>query len=47
MEPTRHSINVKNTGSQGTHEIVFYDWGNANSQRIVVWVEGERRATSC
>src|ERR1700761_1640671 len=43
MQPIRHSIRVKNTGSEGTHEIVFYDYGDANSQRVVVCVHGLTR----
>lgn len=44
MNPTRHSIRVPNTvGEDGSHEIVFYDWGNPESLRVVVCVHGLSR----
>lgn len=43
MPATRHNIRVKNTGSEGTHEIVFYDYGNANAQRVAICVHGLTR----
>ena len=44
MQPTRHSIRVPNTvGPEGTHELVFYDWGNPESLRVVVCVHGLSR----
>lgn len=44
MTPTRHSIRVPNTvGEDGTHEIVFLDWGNPESLRVVVCVHGLSR----
>ena len=44
MTPTRHSIRAPNTvGPEGTHEIVFYDWGNPESRKVVVCVHGLSR----
>lgn len=44
MTPTRHSIPVPNTiGEKGTHQIVFYDWGNPDSANITVCVHGLTR----
>ena len=44
MIPVRHSILVPNTiGAQGKHEIVFYDWGNPDAQRVVICVHGLTR----
>lgn len=44
MTPRRHSFPVPNTvGAPGTHEIVFYDWGDVNAQRVVVCVHGLTR----
>ena len=43
MEPRRHSLNVKNTGGDGTHEIVFYDWGNVDAATVTVCVHGLTR----
>jgi pimeloyl-ACP methyl ester carboxylesterase len=47
MTPTRQSIRVANTvGEQGSHEIVFYDWGNPDAQRVTVCVHGLTRNAS-
>lgn len=44
MTPTRHSIPVPNTvGEKGTHQIVFYDWGNPESANVTVCVHGLTR----
>jgi len=43
MEQRRHSLRVKNTGSEGTHEIVFYDWGNVDAATVTVCVHGLTR----
>lgn len=44
MQPTRHSIRVANTvGPEGTHEIIFYDWGNPESLRVTICVHGLSR----
>lgn len=41
--PTRHALNVPNTGSKGTHEIVFYEWGPEDSEKVAVCVHGLTR----
>lgn len=43
MEPRRHSLTVPNLGADGTHEIVFYDWGDVTSNRTVICVHGLMR----
>ncbi len=44
MTPTRQTIRVANTvGEAGTHELVFYDWGNPDAQRVTVCVHGLTR----
>lgn len=44
VTPTRHTLRVKNTvGEEGTHELVFYDWGNPESLRVTVCVHGLTR----
>lgn len=43
MQPIRHSIPLPNIGSEGKHEIVFYDWGKPESQRVAVCVHGLTR----
>ncbi len=44
MEPRTHHIAVANTfGATGKHEIVFYDWGDANATKTVVCVHGLTR----
>jgi pimeloyl-ACP methyl ester carboxylesterase len=44
MTPTRHSIPVPNTvGAEGTHDIVFYDWGNPDATRVTICVHGLTR----
>ncbi|MES2984966.1 MAG: alpha/beta hydrolase [Pseudomonadota bacterium] len=44
MQPRRHSLLVPNTiGEPGMHELVFYDWGDINSQRVAVCVHGLTR----
>lgn len=42
-EPRRHSLRVPNTGSKGTHEIVYYEWGDEDSDRIAICVHGLTR----
>lgn len=44
MTPTRHSLRLPNTvGPEGTHEVVFYDWGNPESLKITICVHGLTR----
>lgn len=43
MEPRRHTLMVPNTGSEGSHEISFYDWGIEDSRDIVICVHGLTR----
>lgn len=44
MTPTRHILPLPNTfGAAGTHDIVLYDWGNPDAQRVVVCVHGLAR----
>lgn len=44
MTPTRHSIRVPNLlEGNGTHELVFYDWGDPMSAHTVVCVHGLTR----
>ncbi len=44
MQPTRHSIRLPNAnGAEGTHEIVFYDWGNVDAPKTIVCVHGLTR----
>jgi pimeloyl-ACP methyl ester carboxylesterase len=44
MTPTRHSLAVANSfGEAGTHDIVFYDWGNPSAQRVTICVHGLTR----
>ncbi len=43
MEPRYHTMRVPNTGSQGTHEIAFYDWGMEDSPDVVICVHGLTR----
>jgi pimeloyl-ACP methyl ester carboxylesterase len=46
MQPTRSSLRLPNTpGTQadGTHELVFYDWGSPDSARVAVCVHGLTR----
>ena len=44
MNPTRHSIRLPNSpGSDSTHEIVFYDWGNVDAPRVTICVHGLTR----
>lgn len=43
MEMRRHSIPVSNHIGDGKHEIVFYDWGDVNAQRVVICVHGLTR----
>lgn len=43
MTPTRHTLRVPNTGSEGTHEIVYYEWGPEDSDNIVICVHGLTR----
>lgn len=44
MQPTRHSIRLPNTiAGEGTHELVFFDWGDPMADRTVVCVHGLTR----
>ncbi len=44
MQPTRHSIRLHNSiGADGTHEIVFYDWGNVDAAKVTICVHGLTR----
>lgn len=43
MEPRYHTLQVPNTGTKGTHEIAFYDWGIEDSADVVVCVHGLTR----
>lgn len=44
MNPTCHSIPVANVvGEKGSHDLVFYDWGNADAQRVTFCVHGLTR----
>ena len=43
MEQRRHSLNVPNASSDGTHEIVFYDWGDINAMTTTICVHGLTR----
>lgn len=43
MQPRRHALPVPNLASPGTHELVFYDWGDVNAQRVVICVHGLTR----
>jgi len=43
MTPRRHSLPVANFNADGKHEIVFYDYGDVNSQRVTVCVHGLTR----
>ena len=44
MQPRRHSIFVPNTMSAaGKHELVFFDYGDENAQRVVICVHGLTR----
>jgi pimeloyl-ACP methyl ester carboxylesterase len=44
MTSRRHTLPVKNTaGAPGTHELVFYDWGDINAPRTAICVHGLTR----
>lgn len=43
MEPRRHSLMLPNTGDDGKHEIVFYDWGPEDASHVVFCVHGLTR----
>jgi len=44
MTPRRHTLPIHNSWSEtGTHEIVFYDWGNVDATRTVICVHGLTR----
>lgn len=43
MQPRHHSLRVPNTGSEGTHEISFFDWGPEDAANVVVCVHGLTR----
>lgn len=44
MQPRRHSLPLANTvGTEGKHQIVFYDWGNINAQHTAICVHGLTR----
>lgn len=44
MQPRRHTFPAKNTiGAPGTHELVFYDYGDVNATRTVICVHGLTR----
>ncbi len=43
MEPRQHTLRVPNTGSKGTHEINFYDWGPQDAADVVMCVHGLTR----
>lgn len=43
MTPTRHSISLPNFGTEGRHEVVFYDWGNVDAKRVAICVHGLTR----
>jgi pimeloyl-ACP methyl ester carboxylesterase len=44
MQPRRHTFPAKNTlGAAGTHELVFYDFGDVNATRNVICVHGLTR----
>jgi pimeloyl-ACP methyl ester carboxylesterase len=44
MQPRRHTFPAKNTiGTAGTHELVFYDYGDVNATRNVICVHGLSR----
>ena len=43
MEPRRHSLRVPNTGSEGSHDIVYYEWGPEDSDNIAICVHGLTR----
>ena len=44
MTPRRHVFPAKNTaGAPGTHDLVFYDWGEINAPRTVICVHGLTR----
>lgn len=42
-DPRRHSLRVPNTGSKGTHEIVYYEWGDEDARQVAICVHGLTR----
>lgn len=42
-ESRQHSLRVANTGSEGSHSIVYHDWGDENADRIAICVHGLTR----
>ncbi len=41
--PRQHSLRVANTGSEGSHTIVYHEWGDENADRIAICVHGLTR----
>ena len=43
MTPTRQTFHAKNLDGKGTHDIVFYDWGNPAAATTTICVHGLTR----
>lgn len=43
MQPRRHSLLVKNLIDDGTHEVVYFDWGKEDAAQVVICVHGLTR----